>query len=490
MIRAIAILRRKVREHKGELQKSNESTSLEERKETELFVIKLVQEKAFAKEIKCLKSKKPIPKTNDTKLYKLSPFLDEEGILRVGGRLSQAVLHPHVKYPAILPKDCYISTLLIRHFHSKVQHQGREMTMNELRANGWWILGSSRAVSSYIFKCVKSRKYRRKTESQSMGDLPVDRTEPTPPFTYVGIDCFGLIYVKDGRKGLKRYGLILTCLCSRAIHIEVVDDLSTDAFLNALRVFIAIRGNVLQLRCDRGTNFIGAQREFANLMKDMDQEKVKVLGCEFLMNPPSLSHMGGVWARQIRTIRSVLSAILDQSAKRLDSTSLRTLLYEVMAIINSRPLSVEHLNDPTGLEPLTPNHILMMKSTIVQPPPGVFMKEDLYLQKRWRRVHYLANEFWICWRKEYLLNLQPRQKWNTHRRDLKINDIVLLQEDLAPRNEWKLAKVTDVYPGIDNRVRKVQLLVSEKTLDKHSKLTKTVSLERLIHKVIVLLEAD
>lgn len=491
LIRAFAILRRKVKEHKGDIQRIKESTTLEERKETELFVIKIVQEKAFAEEIKSLKSKKTVSKTTNHNLYKLSPFLDEKGILRVGGRLGQAVLHPHVKHPAILPKDSHISTLLIRHFHTKVQHQGRGMTMNELRANGWWILGSSRAVSSYIFKCVRCRKYRRKTEHQSMGDLPVERTESTPPFTYVGMDCFGPIYVKDGRKELKRYGLILTCLCSRAIHIEVVDDLSTDAFLNALRAFIAIRGNVRQLRCDRGTNFIGAQRELADLMKEMNQEKVKALGCEFLMIPPSASHMGGIWERQIRTIRSVLSAILDQSAKRLDSTSLRTLLYEVMAIVNSRPLSIEHLSDPTGPEPLTPNHILTMKSTIVQPPPGEFMKEDLYLQKRWRRVQYLANEFWIRWRKEYLLNLQPRQKWNVHRRNLKINDVVLLQDDMAPRNEWKLAKVTDVYPGTDNKVRKVRLLVSERTYDKHSKLvTKTVSLERPIHKVIVLLEAD
>lgn len=112
--------------------------------------------------------------------------------------MSQAVLHPHVKHPAILPKDSRISTLLIRYFHLKVHHQGRGMTMNELRANGWWILGSSRAVSSYLLNCVKCRKYRRKTENQCMGDLPIDRTEPTPPFTYVGMDCFGPIYVKDG----------------------------------------------------------------------------------------------------------------------------------------------------------------------------------------------------------------------------------------------------------------------------------------------------
>lgn len=118
----------------------------------------------LSKEIKSFEAKKAVAKTKDSKLYKLNPLLDEEGVLRVGGRLSHAILHPHVKHPAILPKDSHISTLLIRHFHAKVQHQGRGMTINELRANGWWILGCSSAVSSHIFKCVKCRKYRRRTE--------------------------------------------------------------------------------------------------------------------------------------------------------------------------------------------------------------------------------------------------------------------------------------------------------------------------------------
>lgn len=315
--------------------------------------------------------------------------------------------------------------------------------------------------------------------------------EATPPFTYTGIDCFGLIYVKEGRKEVKRYGLLLTCLCSRALHIEVLDDMTSDAFINALRVFIAIRGNVRQLRSDHGTNFIGARRELAELMQGMNEERVKALGCEFLMNPPAASHMGGVWERQIRTIRSVLTAILDQSAQRLDSSSLRTFLYEVMAIINSRPLTAELLNDPSAPEPLTPNHILMMKSTIILPPPGQFIREDLYLKKRWRRVQYLANEFWIRWKREYLLNLQPRQKWQKNRRNLKVNDIVLLQDDHATRNEWKLARITEVYPGSDDRVRKVRLLVSDTTFDERVKSTaKIVFLERPVHKLVMLLEAD
>ena len=226
-------------------------------------------------------------------------------------------------------------------------------------------------------------------------------------------------------------------------------------------------------------------------MKGLEQERVKELGCNFVMNPPASSHMGGIWERQIRTVRSVLSSILDQSAGRLDSSSLRTFLYEVMAIVNSRPLTTEHLNDPLGPEPLTPNHILTMKSSIIAPPPGEFLREDLYLQKRWKRVQFLTNEFWTRWRREYLLNLQQRSKWNKDRRNARVNDIVLLQDDGAPRNQWKLAKVIEVFQGADGRVRKLKLLLSDTTLDsKGTRTTKPVYLERSIHKTVLLLEAE
>lgn len=135
-----------------------------------------------------------------------------------------------------------------------------------------------------------------------MADLPEERTEISPTFTYCGIDCFGPFLVKEGRKELKRYGLLFTCLCCRAVHIETLDDLTTDAFMNALRTFIAIRGPVCQLRCDQGTNFIRARRKFVELLKGMDQERQQPMGCEFVMIVPSASHMGGVWERQIRSM--------------------------------------------------------------------------------------------------------------------------------------------------------------------------------------------
>lgn len=188
-------------------------------------------------------------------------------------------------------------------------------------------------------------------------------------------------------------------MCSRAVHIEMLDDLSTDSFINALRSFIAIRGTVRQIRCDQGTNFVGARHESVEALKEMDPEGLKELGCEFIMNTPASSYMGGIWERQIRTIRSVLTSILEQSAKQLDCSSLRMFLYEVMEVVNSRPLTTDHLNDSSIPEPLTPNHILTMKSTIISPPPGRFVKEDLYLRKRWRRVQLLANSFWARWKR-------------------------------------------------------------------------------------------
>ena len=173
--------------------------------------------------------------------------------------MTHAPLHPHVKHPAVLPRDSHISLLLVKHYHERVHQQGQGMTTNELRSNGIWILGCSNLVSSHIYKCTKCRKFRRGMEQQRMSDLPVDRTEATPPFTFCGMDCFGLFYIKERRKELKRYRVLLTCMCSRAIHIEMLDDLTSDAFINTLRSFIAIRGAVRQIKCDQGTNFVGAR---------------------------------------------------------------------------------------------------------------------------------------------------------------------------------------------------------------------------------------
>ena len=177
-------------------------------------------------------------------------------------------------------------------------------------------------------------------------------------------------------------------MASREVHLEVSNSLETDSFINALRRFICRRGPVRQLRSDQGTNFIGAKKELREALQAMDQWKIssEMLkeDCDwvtFKMNPPSASLAGGVWERQIRTVRSVLTALLDGNAGVLDGETFQTLICEAEAIVNSRPLTLDNLSDPDSLAPLTPNHILTMKTKPVLPPPGVFQREDQYSRK-------------------------------------------------------------------------------------------------------------
>ena len=217
--------------------------------------------------------------------------------------------------------------------------------------------------------------------------------------------------MKEGRRELKRYGVLFTCLVSRAVHVEIAHSMDTDSFLNAYRRFVCRRGPVRHLRSDQGTNFVGAKNELDMCIQQLDHDKLKAVmlkdNCDwidFKMNAPQASHMGGVWERQIRTVRNVMTSLLYQHGRQLDDESLSTFMTEAEAVINSRPLTVTQSN-PECLEPLTPNHLLTMKTKIVLPPPGIFQKADMYCRKRWKRVQYLANEFWNRWKREYVQSL-------------------------------------------------------------------------------------
>lgn len=200
--------------------------------------------------------------------------------------------------------------------------------------------------------------------------------------------------------------------------------------------------------------------------------------------------MGGVWERQIRSIRSVLSGLLQQSGGQLDDESLRTFMCETAAIINSRPLTLENLNDATCITPLSPNNLLTGKTNVVMPPPGAFMRPDLYCRRRWRRVQHLVEEFWKRWQKEFLQQLQQRHKWTTTKRDLKQGDVVLIKDDSLPRCQWKLGRVHDTCPSQDGHVRKATIIVGDPLLSKTGHRVRSVTkLDRPVHKLVLLLEA-
>ena len=455
-------------------------------------IFSAIQAFHFAEEISIMSKNKYMP--NNNRFSSLDPFIDDAGILRVGGRLKQSALSYEVKHPILLPRDSHATRLIIRHFHDATSHQGRGITTNAIRSHGIWIIACSKVVASVIFKCVTCRRLRGYCQTQKMADLPDKRLEPSPPFTHCAIDCFGPFTVKERRTYVKRYGLMVTCMASRAVHVEVLDDMTADAFINSLRCVTAIRGQISTIRCDQGTNFKGAARELRSEDKiDVSDKAVQQYlinkNCRFLFNTPCSSHMGGLVERHIRTIRSILQTIFHHNHATLDTSMLRTFFYEAMAIINSRPLTVQNLHDPTSPIPLSPNHLLTMKSDMVMPPPGNFTEDDLYLRKRWRKVQCITNLFWKRWQSEYVHMLQQRQKWKKPKRNVTQGDIVMLTDDDMPRNSWKLGRVLQVLPTKSEQVRRVKVLIGDCKLSGTGRRTGTQTvLERPIHKLVLLVE--
>ena len=274
----------------------------------EILMIKEVQVSHFKDEVSCLKGGTIV--NCNSKLFVLCPIIDDKGVMRVGGRLDHASTLSYIeKHPIVMPraKDCKVSKLIITHYHEKCLHQGRGVTVNTIRSNGFWILALVSSVASVIYKCITCRKLYRHTMEQQMTLLPSDRVEESPPFTFSAVDIFGPYSVKNGRKVHKRYAVLFTCMSCRAVHIEVAFSLTTDSFINAYRRFVSIRGKVNVLRSDCGTNFIGAEREIRHELDGIDNNKVRAHlmkdACDFKFNVPSASHAGGVWERQIRSVR-------------------------------------------------------------------------------------------------------------------------------------------------------------------------------------------
>ena len=461
--------------------------------EAGMILIKMLQQKHFEEEIRCLSDKNGNSVKKNSRIVNLDPFVDPNGIMRVGGRLKMSSFGENLTYPVLLPKGESISKLVIKHCHEKVAHGGRGLTLNEIRNRGFWIIDINSAVRNFIAKCITCHKLREKAGDQKMADLPVERLSEEPPFTYCGIDMFGPFIIKQRRSQLKRYGAMFTCMSSRAIHIEITHSMDADSFIQALRRMVARRGNVRTIYSDNGTNFGGAETELKEAYSKMEWGKIKDYlmsintdWIEWKKNPPAASHMGGVWERQIKSAQAILASLLRTHGASLDDESLQTLMAETECIVNSRPLTVETISDANSEIPISPSNLLTMKTKVVLPPPGEFSSADIYSKRRWRRVQHICNEFWQRWRKEFLVTLQQRQKWVKPTRNFAAGDIVLLKSDQTARNQWPMAKIIKVNTGSDGLVRSATIRVGSTGVDKST----CQILDRPIHKLVLLMKND
>ncbi|XP_053389483.1 uncharacterized protein LOC123532195 [Mercenaria mercenaria] len=467
LILAVAVLIRFIRRFRKEASTADESSNGEESKSrAKECIIKQIQQESFSREIGCLTNKKTLLK--DSHVVKLSPFLDERGILRVGGRLRKSQLAAREKNPILIPGRSHVASLIVRFYHEEIHHQGRHVTEGAVRSAGFWITGGKRMIAKLIHACVTCRKLRGKLTYQKMADLPVDRLTPAPPFTFVGVDVFGPWSIvtrrtRGGNSSSKRWAVLCTCLAVRAVHIEVIDEMSSSAFINAVRRFLAIRGKVKVFRSDRGTNFVGATDDLSIDAINVEDRNVKNFlddtGTTWLFNPPHASHFGGVWERMIGVTRRILDAILlENKHKHLTHDVLCTFMAEVCAIVNARPI-VPVSTDPDDPFILSPSVLLTQKTadSSVDTYQDLGVK-DMY-KAQWKCVQVLAETFWKKWRRDYLSGLQSRQVWQDQSEDIKEGDLVLLRDKSVVRNEWPVGLVETVYASDDGLVRKVAVKV-------------------------------
>ena len=468
--RAVAWLRRVLRMLKekaaGGGRSSPAQLSVQEIQDAERCILLWEQEASFPQELKDLRAGNEVRVSSS--LARLDPVI-QDGLLRAQGRLKNSALCQTAKRPVILPKKGRVVDLLIEDFHRRAGHEGRQHVMADI-SRLYWVLGANSAVRRVLSRCLSCRRRQRPPENQKMADLPEDRVQDgETPFTRTGVDFFGNFYVKRGRSRVKKYGVLFTCLATRAVHIEVADSMSTDSFICALRRFVSRRGDVRVLRSDRGTNFTGADRELRDEVRKLREKNDRIqraaldMKIDWKFNPPHASHFGGAWERQIRTVRKILNALLTEQA--FTDETLHTLLCEVECIMNNRPLTPVSADHRDEL-PLTPNHLLHLRC-IHLPSSDTPGDGDLAGRRHWKQAAYLADQFWRRWRREYLPLLQERAgRCTRSTTNLKPGDIVLLVDDTVPRGTWPLGRVEAARRGSDGRVRSVHVRVRGTTYER------------------------
>lgn len=420
-------------------------------------LIRMVQLECFPSEISCVSSNRPLSHKN--KLIGLAPFIDNDNILRVRGRLQRSNLCYTAKHPAILPSPHHFTTLLIRNCHISTLHGGTQLVLSQIRKQ-FWILNARRTIQTEIKKCVTCFRHRPQISNQLMGNLPTHRVNPpSRPFSSIGIDCTGAILLRAskyrGNTTYKGYIVLFICLSTKAVHLEIVTGMSTDHFIWAFQRFVGRRGMCADIYTDHGTNFYGANSTFIKTIKETEQAirddilpKLTILGIKWHFIPPASPTFGGLWESNIKSMKHHLKRVTKGALMTYEELS--TVLIRIESCLNSRPLC-PMTSDPDDLNVLTPGHFLIGDSLICAPETPIINYPPT---RRYQIMQSIIHQFWSHWSSDWLSHLQNRPKWCHQQANLNINDIVLVKDDRLPPNQWIIGKIIKAIPGMDglNRV--------------------------------------
>ena len=456
LVRVVAYCRRFLKQR----QKLGPYLTSEEIGEALEVCIRQSQHQEFQEDIDELSKTGNVKK--NSKLKTLNPFLDERKILRVGGRIQVAEIENNAKHPIIISKG-HLKNLLIDDAHKKTLHGGPQLMLNHLRST-YWIMSAKNAVKAHVRKCVTCVRHAAVTKNQLMGQLPLCRVKSSRPFLHSGVDFAGPISIRvskgRGHRSYKGYICLFICMATRAIHLEVVSDLTAQGFIAGFKRFVARRGHCSDIWSDNGSNFVGASKELQSLCA-AEQSSVAVEIRAWLSNnnvtwhfiPPHAPNFGGLWEAAIKSTKHHLKRVIGNST--LTYEEMATVLTQIEACLNSRPMS-QISNDPNDPVPLTPGHFLVGEPLVIVPERN-YEQANLTSLRRWQMTQRMVQDFWRRWSKEYLTNFLQRYKWSRQTPEPNVGDIVLIKEDNLPPARWLLGKVTEKHRGLDGITRVVTL---------------------------------
>ncbi|CAG9124569.1 unnamed protein product [Plutella xylostella] len=294
-----------------------------------------------------------------------------------------------------------------------------------------------------------------------MADLPAPRVTPSRPFTHTGIDFTGHVEVKSNKgRGIrtsKGYVAVFVCLATKAVHLELVSDLSTPMFLQAFHRFCNRHSTPSHCYSDNGTNFVGAnrllKREYQEIIQNINKDffdNINHLDIQWHFNAPAWPSAGGLWESAVKSLKYHLKRVLGD--QKLTYEEFTTLLTHVEACLNSRPLCA--LTEDPDYDHLTPGHFLVGGPLLSRPQ---VQSDNISLPKRWQLIQAMNKQIWKCWSNDYLQQLQARSKWRTPIENIKKDDVVVIREDNIPPGRWAIGRVIEIHPGKDNHIRVVTL---------------------------------
>ncbi|XP_071056302.1 uncharacterized protein [Onthophagus taurus] len=432
-----------------------------------MFWVQECQQFSFREEIRELLGGRVISRSSP--LFRLSPFIDGNGSLRITGRLRFANLDWDEKHPLIIPKRSRITELLIDSHHRRTLHGGTQLTLSSIRRR-FWIVGGRVPVRAFIQKCMVCAKQRVVTSQQLMGQLPTPRVTPSRPFLHTGVDYAGPFLLRTfrgrGGKTYKAYLILFVCLATSAVHLELATDYTTSGFMAAYKRFSGRRGISRCLYSDCGTNLVGADRELRSLFAAASKNWKEIAnmlvddGTKWKFNPPAAPHFGGKWEAGVKSVKTHLKRVVGSTLLTYEEFS--TILIQIEAVLNSRPLC-SLSDDPSSYDVLTPAHFIIGGSLTVVPEPSL-VDEKISRLSRWQLLQRMLEDFWNHWQRFYLQSIQNATKWHVPHNLPQIGQLVLIKDERLPPGKWTLARIEKIHYGPDGHARVATLKTPSTTL--------------------------